>query len=62
MEEENLFSIFISILFIALVACVINACREVYKQDEYYFRKYPECATAGKPRVCVEYKRMLEEQ
>lgn len=62
MDKEELLGGLVTLLIIGLVAWAISACRECDRQYEYYARKYPECAMAGVPRVCIDYKRMLEDE
>lgn len=62
MDKEELLGGLIALVCIALVTLVICACKEADKQDEMLLRKYPECITVGHPRLCTQYKQMMEEE
>ena len=62
MDKEELLGGLMALIVIALVGLVIYGCIKSDEQDMMLLRKYPECITAGKPRVCTQYKQMLAEE
>ena len=50
---------FILWVFIVMLA-LLYVSTEIRKERHELMRKYPECATAGKPLSCIQYKKILE--
>ena len=53
--------VFILLVFAVMLA-LLYVSTEARKERHELMRKYPECATAGKPLSCIQYKKILEVQ